>query len=98
MADFLLLSDQRAGFEDRNPCARCKKLRDAKQKAGGRPSTYTQAELDAIFARCDAFKKAVFATLLLTGLRKRELYFLTWRDVDLRVGTLRVSGAGKVGF
>lgn len=34
----------------------------------------------------------------LTGLRKRELYFLTWRDLDLRVGTLRVSGAGKVGF
>jgi integrase len=40
----------------------------------------------------------VFATLLLAGLRKRELYFLLWRDVDLRQGTLHVTGKGKIGF
>jgi integrase len=82
----------------KNPCARFKKLRDANQKANRRPPTYSQSELDALFAHCDAFEKAVFATLLLTGLRKRELYFLMWRDVDLRRGTLTVSGEGKTGF
>ena len=46
----------------------------------------------------DQFEKAVFGTLLLTGLRKRELYFLSWSDVDLDAATLRVSGEGKVGF
>jgi integrase len=81
-----------------NPCTRFKKLRDASQKAHSRPPTYSQPELDALFAHCDAFEKAVFATLLLAGLRKRELYFLLWRDVDLRQGTLHVTGKGKIGF
>jgi integrase len=31
-------------------------------------------------------------------LRKRELYFLAWRDVDLKGATVRVSGDGKEGF
>jgi len=43
----------------------------------GRPLTYPQEQLDALFAHSDKFEKALFATLLLTGLRKRELYFLT---------------------
>jgi integrase len=34
----------------------------------------------------------------LTGLRKLELYFLTWADLDLKAANLRVSGEGKVGF
>ena len=51
-----------------------------------------------MFRETDEFEKAVFATLLLTGLRKRELYFLAWRDVDLQHATLRVSGEAKIGF
>lgn len=94
---FYYLINER-GVSIENPCARFKKLREAKQKAGRRPPVYSQTELDAIFAQCDPFEKAVFATLLLTGLRKRELYYLTWRDVDLRAALLRVSGEGKIGF
>lgn len=86
------------GVSMKNPCARFKHLRDAKKKAGRRPPTYTQAELDALFAHSDDFEKAVFATLLLTGLREQELCFLTWRDLDFGHGCLRVSGEGKVGF
>jgi integrase len=94
---FYYLINER-GVNTANPCARFKHLRDAKNKAGRRPPTYTQAELHALFSHTDKFEKAVFATLLLTGLRKRELYFLTWRDVDLTAATLRVSGEGKAGF
>jgi integrase/recombinase XerD len=94
---FYYLINERAVKTD-NPCARFKHLRDAKNKAGRRPPTSNQAQLDALFTHTDEFEKAVFATLLLTGLRKRELYFLTWRDVDLTAATLRVSGEGKIGF
>jgi site-specific recombinase XerD len=38
---FYYLINER-GLEVDNPCARFKKLRDAKQKAGGRPPTYTR--------------------------------------------------------
>jgi integrase len=51
-----------------------------------------------LFAAFDDFERAVFGTLLLTGLRKSELYFLTWTDVDFRTGVLSVTGEGKVGF
>lgn len=94
---FYYLINER-GVKTENPCARFKHLRDAKNKACRRPPTYNQAQLDALFAQTDKFEKAVFGTLLLTGLRKRELYFLTWRDVDLTTATLRVSGEGKIGF
>jgi integrase len=81
-----------------NPCARFKHLKDEKKKARSKPSTYTQEQLGRLFDACDERKKAIFATLLLTGLRKRELYYLTWRDVDLKAATILVSGEGKDGF
>jgi integrase len=71
---FYYLVHERA-VKTENPCARFKHLRDAKNKAGRRPPTYSQAELDALFTHTDPFEKAVFATLLLTGLRKRETLF-----------------------
>ena len=55
-------------------------------------------ELDALFDACDDFERAVFGTLLLTGLRKSEPYFLTWTNVDFRSGVLSVTGEDKVGF
>jgi integrase len=93
---YYLINDR--GLPIANPCARFKRLKDEKKKAHSRPQPYTQEELDRLFAACDEKKKAIFATLLLTGLRKRELYFLTWRDVDLKAATIRVNGDGKEGF
>ena len=49
-----------------------------------RPPAYSQKELDHIFAKCDAFEKTAFATLLLIGIREEELYLLTWADADLK--------------
>ncbi|MGH9392882.1 MAG: tyrosine-type recombinase/integrase [Terriglobales bacterium] len=84
-----------------NPCANFKPLKDPKAKAKRRPPVYRQEEIDAILAKCDARQKAIFATLLLAGLREEELCFLTWADLELGAAqdaTIRVGGEGKKGF
>lgn len=95
---FYFLINER-GLRMENPCARFKPLKDQMAKANRRPPTYTQAELDRLFVGCDQFERTIFATLLLTGLREQELYFLKWPDVLLsNDATVRVHGEGKDGF
>lgn len=97
---FYYLANERA-IRVENPCARFKPLKDQKAKAHRKPPTYTQQELDNIFAKCDEEEKTIFATLLLTGLRDQELCFLAWRDVELKNpknAAIKVSGHGKEGF
>jgi integrase len=97
---FYFLINER-GIRMENPCARFKALKDQKAKARRKPPTYTQAELDKIFAHCDETEKTTFATLLLTGLRDQELCFLAWRDVEIKnpkSASIKVSGEGKDGF
>ncbi len=48
-----------------------------------RPQTYTQEELDRLFAACDSTDRAIFTTFLLTGLRRNELRFLAHTIVDI---------------
>jgi integrase len=79
-----------------NPCARSKPLRAEKERFKRRPPTYTQAETDKILAACDKVDRAIFATLLLTGLRKEELGHLAWSDLDLGRAVLRLTA--KDGF
>lgn len=89
------------GNTTENPCARFKPLKDPKAKAHRRPPTYTQEDLNKLFAKCTDDERTIFATFLLTGLREEELYFLTWPDVDLKhpeEATIRVTGDGKKGF
>ena len=89
------------GLAMENPCARFKVLKDPRAKAKRKPPTYFQKETDKLFAVCDEFEKAVFATFLMSGLREQELCYLMWPDVDVRRvsnATVRVSGDGKDGF
>jgi integrase/recombinase XerD len=81
-----------------NPCARFKPLKDQKAKSRRKPPTYKQPELDRLFKHCDQSEKTIFATLLLTGLREQELYFLDWPDIDLKNETLRVTAKPTEGF
>ena len=81
-----------------NPCARFKSLKDQMAKSRRKPPTYKQPELDRIFKHCDEIEKTIFATLLLTGLREQELYFLDWPDIDLKTETLRVTPKPAEGF
>ncbi len=79
-----------------NPCARSKPLRAEKERLRRRPPTYAQAETEKILATCGKRDRAIFATLLLTGLRKEELGHLAWSDVDLDRAALRLTA--KDGF
>ena len=74
-----------------NPCARSKPLRAEKELLKRRPPKYSQPELERLFVHCDVTERAIFATLLLTGLRKDELVHLAWDDVDLKRAVLRVT-------
>ena len=95
---FYFLANER-GIPLTNPCARFKALKDPQTKANRRPPTYSQKELDRLFARFDPYEKTIFATLLLTGLREEELYFLTWPDTDLKsTSNAAIRVTGKKGF
>jgi integrase len=94
---FYFLINER-GMRIDNPCARYKPLKDTRAKANSRPPTYSRDEINRIFEQCTSFDKAVFATLLLTGQRKQELYFLAWPDVDLASATLKVTAKPQAGF
>lgn len=82
------------GIAMENPCARFKPLRAEKERLKRRPPTYSQQDLDKIFVQCDVTERAMFASLVLTGLRKDELTNLTWNDLDLKRATLRLTAKG----
>lgn len=84
------------GISLENPCAHSKPLRAEKERLKRRPPTYTPAEIHKILAACDGMDRAIFATLLLAGLRKGELTYLTWSDLDLNHAILRLTA--KDGF
>lgn len=95
---FYFLANER-GLKIENPCARFKPLKDQSAKARRKPPTYTKEETGRLFAGCaDPLERTTFATLLLTGLREQELYYLTWADVDLKKGTIRVTPKPIEGF
>src|SRR5262249_46777328 len=95
---FYFLINER-GVHMENPCARFKALKDHSAKARKKPPTYTTEETNRLLAACETeFEKTIFATLLLTGLREQELYFLAWPDVNLNRGTIKVTPKPKEGF
>jgi integrase len=83
------------GTKAENPCAHFKMLRSAKDRLKSRPQTYSQDELDRMLSVCNLADRAMFGTLLLTGLRKEELRHLVWDDVDLALNIVRVRARGN---
>jgi integrase len=53
-------------------------------------------QLKQFFAACDSEQRIRYQTFLYTGMREREVMFLTWADVDLDAGTITVQA--KSGF
>ena len=86
------------GMEVENPCQGFRPLRDAKALGRAPRPVYSQEELERLFAVCDEADRAVFFTLLLTGLRESELCWLTWEDVCLEPGREHVVVRAKPGF
>ena len=86
---FYYLTRER-GIDTENPCARFKPLRVEKERLKRRPPTYSEKDISRLFPACDPEERAMYATLLLTGLRKQELRNLAWDDVDLKKATVRI--------
>jgi integrase len=78
------------GIKMENPCANFKMLRAAKERLKSKPHTYSQDEINRLLAACNPASRAMYGTLLLTGLRKEELAHLSWDDVDFRHSMIRV--------
>lgn len=78
------------GIKVENPCARFKMLRSAKERLKSRPQAYSQEETNRLLTACQGLSHAMYAMFLLTGLRKEELAYLTWKDVDFARGIIRV--------
>jgi integrase/recombinase XerD len=59
--------------------------------------TYTEGQLDAFFAACNADEKLLFQTFLLSGFRHMEIATLWDTDID-DVGSLAVTAKDEIGF
>jgi integrase/recombinase XerD len=62
------------------------------------PESYDDEDLEKFFAACDSEEKVFFGFYLMTGFRKNEVTFCTWRDVDLKAGVVRVTAKPEHGF
>jgi integrase len=61
-------------------------------------SIYEPEEIQALFKACNATERALYLCYLLSGLRDKEMRYLTRRDIDFRTQVIRVTGKPFYGF
>lgn len=61
-------------------------------------SIYEPEEIQALLKACDEDERVLYLCYLLTGLRDKEMRYLTWRDIDLRTQAIRVTRKPLYGF
>jgi integrase len=54
-------------------------------------SIYEPEEIQALFKACNKGERVLYLCYLLTGLRDKEMRYLTWRDIDFRTQVIRVT-------
>lgn len=59
---------------------------------------YEAEELKALLAACQDRERVLFLFYLLTGMRKKEVRYCTWRDVDFQNHVVRVTAKSQWGF
>jgi hypothetical protein len=59
---------------------------------------YEEEEIQALFKACDGDERVLYLCYLLTGLRDKEMRYLTWRDIDFRTQVIRVTRKPLYGF
>ncbi len=62
------------------------------------PETYTQAELDTLFAACKPEYHALFTFYLRTGFRMQEVMYLEYHDLDFKHRSVSVTAKPAYGF
>ena len=61
-------------------------------------SIYEPEEIETLLKACDKNERVLYLCYLLTGLRDKEMRYLTWRDVDFRTQVVRVTRKPLYGF
>jgi integrase/recombinase XerD len=84
------------GVKMHNPCANFKPLRSVTERLKRRPKPFSPDELCRLWKACGERDYAMFATAFLAGLRRDELRYLTWDDLDLVRETIHIRA--KEGF
>src|SRR4029077_3939676 len=55
------------------------------------PKFMTAEDLKKFFAACDDYERRLFMTILLTGMRKGEVEYLTWADLSFELGVVFIQ-------
>jgi integrase len=59
---------------------------------------YEPEEIGALLEACSPSERVLYLCYLLTGLRDKEMRYLTWRDIDFRTQVTRVTRKPLYGF
>ena len=71
-----------------NPATLVERLRVPRKAL---PKFLTSDDLRAFFGACDDREQRVFATILLTGMRRGEIEHLTWPDINFDLGVILIQ-------
>jgi len=74
------------GFIKTNPVTQVKHVRTSRKP----PRFFSKGEIQKIFDACEEDERAIFATLLYTGMRRGELRHLEWDDFDFEHGMISI--------
>lgn len=89
------------GFLDKGCRVEVNRLLPTAHKQYGRKpdpqkTKYTDEQIDRLMAVCSDYHRAVFTTLLSTGLRYEELAHLRWAHIDFAEGKINIVGEETV--
>jgi len=59
---------------------------------------YEPEEIEGLLKACSSQERVLYLCYLLTGLRDKEMRYLTWRDIDFRTQVVRVTRKPLYGF
>ncbi len=62
------------------------------------PRMYSEEEQSRFLSACNSWELARFSTFLLTGFREQEVMHLFWRDLNLKLRTVRVLSKPELSF
>jgi site-specific recombinase XerD len=62
------------------------------------PKVYSEEQQSRFLTACDPWELALFSKFLLTGFREQEVMYLFWRDLNLKLRTVRVVSKPDLGF
>lgn len=62
------------------------------------PRMYSEEEQSRFLTVCDSWELGLFSTFLFTGFREQEVMYLFWRDLNLKLRTVRVVSKPELRF